>query len=140
MGGRGYHNDVKGYLSSNKRTCEYSKISEISDSKIDFIVDTVSPKAPVAPEFSNSPNKIYALVDKHGKGIKSITFYKENYEQKVSIHLDHSHDGSSMHMHLGMSEGRDYVPYNHKYDKIVNKVISKYKFWRSKQWLKKIWI
>lgn len=133
MGGRGYHNDVKGYLNSNKRTCEYSKISEISNNKVEFIVDTVSPGGPVAPEFSNTANKIYALVNKHGTGLKSITFYDENHEQKISIHLDHTHHGESMHMHSGMKKGRDFIPYNHKYDKIVNEIVSKYNKWRAKQ-------
>ena len=87
MGGRGYHNDVKGYLDSNKRTVEYAKISDISSDQIDFIRDVATPKTPVTPEFSNSPNKIYVLLSKDGSKIKSITKYNDNHEQVYSIHL-----------------------------------------------------
>lgn len=131
MGGRGYHNDVQGYLNSNGRTSEYSKISEISTDKIDFIVDSVNPNCPVAPEFSNSPNKIYVLMDRNGTGIKSVTVYDENHEQKYSIHLDHPHNKEKgPHVHSGLNSGRQDLAFTNEHQKILDEVYDQYKKWR----------
>lgn len=130
MGGRGYHNNVKGYLDSNKRTVEYAKISEISSDQIDFIRDVTTPKTPVTPEFSNSPNKIYVLLSKDGSKIKSITKYNDNHEQVYSIHLDHAHNGESAHVHSGMGIGRNEIPFTTEHQKIINQVNNIYKKWR----------
>lgn len=141
MGGRGYHNDVKGYLNSNKRTMEYAKINEISNDKIDFIIDSKSPSSPVAPEFSNSPGKIYALVSRNGKSIKSITVYNKDHTQKYSIHLDHPHNGKTgIHVHSGMLSGRNDIKLTQRHISLANKVTSIYENWRKRKWLKKIWI
>lgn len=130
MGGRGYHNDVKGYLDSNKRTVEYAKISEISSDRIDFIRDVTSPKTPVTPEFSNSANKIYVLLSKDGSRIKSITKYNENHEQVYSIHLDHSHNGEPAHVHAGIGTGRNQISLNSEHLKLVDEVSAIFKKWR----------
>lgn len=88
---------VKGYLNSAGRTSEYIKIDEISSDKADFIIDVVQQMAPLAPEFSNTAGKI---LNKSETGIKNITIYDENHEQKYSIHLDHSHGGKNgVHVH-----------------------------------------
>lgn len=134
MGGRGYHNDVKGYLNSNARTSEYSKISQISNDKIDFIVDNMQPGAPLAPEFSNTAGKIYALLDKRGTNIKSITVYDDNHEQAYSIHLDHSHGGKNgPHVHSGMKTGRKEITFTKSHQRLIDEVNSLFKKWREKQ-------
>lgn len=131
MGGRGYHNDVQGYLKSNGRTSEYSRINEISNDKIDFIIDSVQPKAPLAPEFSNTAGKIYVLLDKHGTNIKSITVYDKNHEQAYSIHLDHTHGGKDgPHVHSGMNTGRKDIKFTKKHQKLINEVNDIFKKWR----------
>lgn len=130
MGGRGYHEDVVGYLDSDCRTCEYMMISEISNDEIDFIVDLVSPERPVAPEFSNSPNKIYVLFNSDCTKIKSITVYDENHLQKYSIHLDHFHDGELIHVHEGLNKGRVHIPLKEEHKKIIKKVNDIFDKWR----------
>jgi len=133
MGGRGYHNDVQGYLNSNGRTSEYVRINEISTDKVDFIIDTVQPGAPLAPEFSNKAGKTYVLLDKNGTDIKSITVYDENHEQKFSIHLDHSHGGKfGPHVHSGMNTGRKDIPFTKEHQKIIDEMNSLFKKWRKK--------
>lgn len=130
MGGRGYHNDVKGYLNSNKRTVEYAKINELSNDRIDYIRDVTSPKAPLTPEFSNSPNKVYVLLSKDGTKIKSITKYNQNHEQAYTIHLDHSHHGQPVHVHKGTGSGRGSIPVTAEHKKLINEVTSIFKKWR----------
>lgn len=131
MGGRGYHNDVRGYLNSNGRTSEYFKISSISNDKIDFIIDSVQPNAPLAPEFSNTPGKVYALLNKYGTGIKSITVYDENHEQKYSIHLDHYHNGGKVpHVHSGFNSGRIDIPFTNEHQKIISDINRIFKDWK----------
>ncbi len=131
MGGRGYHNDVKGYLDSNGRTSEYSKINEISTDKIDFIIDTVQPGAPLVPEFSNTADKVYVLLDKKGDNIKSVTVYDENHEQSYSIHLDHPHnDKMGPHVHSGMNTGRKDMEFTKEHQKLLDEVYSIFKKWR----------
>ena len=134
MGGRGYHGDVKGYLNSDRRTSEYGKISEISTAKIDFIYDKIARRNPAAPLFSNSESKIYALLDKRGQSIKSITIYDKNHEQAYSIHLDHDHEGRNPHVHTGVYKGRNEIPYSKKHKKIVSFVTNKFNQWRKKLW------
>lgn len=130
MGGRGFHDDVEGYLDSERRTCEYMTISEISNDEIDFIIDLVSPDAPVAPEFSNSPNKIYVLLNSDGTKIKSITVYDDNHLQKYSIHLDHPHKGEYTHVHDGIGKGRGDLPLTEEHKKIIKKVNDIFNKWR----------
>ena len=128
MGGRGYHNNVRGYLNSSGRTSEYDKIESISNNRIDFIVDKVQPRAPLAPEFSNTADKIYVLLDKSKTKIKNITVYDKNHEQKYSIHLDHNHGSTKgIHVHSGMNTGRKEIPLTKKHLKLINKVSAKFK-------------
>ncbi len=134
MGGRGYHNDVRGYLNSRGRTSEYTRIDEISTDKVDFIIDKVKPRAPLAPEFSNTAGKTYVLLNKNGTGIKNITVYDENHEQKFSIHLDHVHGGKKgPHVHSGMNTGRKDIPFTKKHQKIVDEMNRQFKKRRNKQ-------
>lgn len=133
MGGRGYHNDVRGYLNSNGRTSEYARIDELSTDKVDFIIDTVQPRAPLSPEFSNTAGKTYVLLDKNKTGIKSITIYDENHEQKFSIHLDHNHgENKGPHVHSGMNTGRKDIPLTKEHQKIIDEMNRTFEKWRKK--------
>ena len=107
MGGRGYSNNVEWYLNGGKRTIEFQAAYKTEDGKIDILYDKVSPQAPTMPIFSNTADKIYAVVGKNGE-IKSIGFYNDKHVLTKSIHLDHS-DGNikGPHVHIGDS-------YHHK--------------------------
>lgn len=100
MGGRGYKNDVNGYLNGNKRTVEFKSAFKTDDGKIDILYDIASPKAPTMPIFSNTENKIYAIIGKNGQ-IKSIGFYDEKHMLIKTIHLDHNDNKHSQHVHDG---------------------------------------
>lgn len=111
MGGRGYHNDVAGYLNGNRRTVEFFAVYKTPDGKIDFLKDKMSPQAPTMPIFSNTSYKIYVLVGKKGD-LKSIGIYDDHHRLKKTIHLDHHekgvgqphvHDGDAFHHHSGDS-------------------------------------
>ena len=128
MGGRGYHNNVKGYLDALGKIKEFETIYQNEDEKIDFVKDVVAIKNPTTPIFSNSPNKIYVLIGKDDK-IKNISFYSEKHLMIKSIHLDHSHRKEKWHAHDG-------TLYDHKKDeyrvldgeeiKLVQKVLQIY--------------
>ena len=139
MGGRGYHNDVRGYLNSSGRTSEYTKLDTISNERFDFIIDSMQPHAPLAPEFSNTAGKIYVLLDKHGTGIKNITVYDKNHEQEYSIHLDHMHNGKSgPHVHSGMNTGRKEMPFTAQHQKLIDEATAIFNKRRKQKWLEKI--
>lgn len=101
MGGRGYDNDVKGYLDGNRRTVEFQAVYKSKDGKLDILYDKTSPKAPTRPIFSNTEGKIYAVIDKHRKNIKQIGFYNERRILTKVIHLDHADNGLRNHVHVG---------------------------------------
>lgn len=101
MGGRGYHNDVRGYLNGNKRTVEFKAAYKSSDGMFDILFDTVAPQAPTMPMFSNTAGKIYAIVDKRGERIKSIGFYDQTHRLIKTIHLDHFDNNYWWHVHEG---------------------------------------
>lgn len=109
MGGRGYHNNVKGYLDSSGRTREYRKAFDSGYPDIDFLVDRISPEAPKNPEFSNTACKTYVLLGKND-GLKSIIFYGEDHRQKKVIALDHQHgDLGVPHVDIGFEDtGREH--------------------------------
>ena len=133
MGGRGYSNNVIGYLNSNKRTVEFEAKYKSNDGKIDILVDKISPKAPTMPIFSNTENKIYAIVGKNGE-IKSIGFYNDKHILTKTIHLDHMdkpingahvHEGDSYHHKSNLSRAL-----NKKEWDITNRIL---KIWKEKR-------
>lgn len=133
MGGRGYKNDVKNYLDGNRRTVEFKAAFKSIDGIIDILYDIQAPKNPTMPIFSNSPNKIYAVIGKNGE-IKSIGFYDERHMLIKTIHLDHFdndnkpwhvHDGDSYHHVNGVSR-----KLTEEEEKIVKKIL---KIWKEKR-------
>ena len=107
MGGRGYKNDVDGYLIGTRRTVEFKAAYKTEDGKIDILYDILSPKTPTIPIFSNTANKIYALIGKR-RTIKSIGFYDETHRLTKVIHLNHKHKSfCGHHVHIGDSYHHD---------------------------------
>lgn len=127
MGGRGYKNNVIGYLTGDRRTAEFRSVWKSDDGKIDILQDKISPMAPTMPIFSNTEGKIYAILDKTGTKIKAIGFYDNTHRLIKTIHLDHDdgkirgyhvHDGDLYHHISGYSR-----PPNEEETKVINKIL-----------------
>lgn len=58
-----------------------------------------------APEFSHTPNRVYAIVQ-DGK-LKHIAYYDDKHKQAVSIDLLHEHKGIKPHRHEYMSHNKN---------------------------------
>lgn len=58
-----------------------------------------------APEFSHTPNRVYAIVQ-DGK-LKHISYYDDKHKQAVSIDLLHEHKGVKPHRHEYMSHNKN---------------------------------
>lgn len=100
MGGRGYKNDLTSYLNGDRRCEEFETFFKLDNDKIDVIQDIKTPKTPTMPIFSNTENKIYAVVGKNIQ-IKSIGFYDERHMLVKTIHLDHKDNKLVPHVHIG---------------------------------------
>lgn len=58
-----------------------------------------------APEFSHTPNRVYAVVQ-DGK-LKHIAYYDDKHKQAASIDLLHEHKGVKPHRHEYMSHNKN---------------------------------
>lgn len=58
-----------------------------------------------APEFSHTPNRVYAVVQ-DGK-LKHIAYYDDKHKQAISIDLLHEHKGVKPHRHEYMSHNKN---------------------------------
>lgn len=58
-----------------------------------------------APEFSHTPNRVYAVVQ-DGK-LKHIAYYDDKHKQAVSIDSLHEHKGVKPHRHEYMSHNKN---------------------------------
>lgn len=58
-----------------------------------------------APEFSHTPNRVYAIVQ-DGK-LKHIAYYDDKHRQAVSIDLLHEHKGVKPHRHEYMNHKKN---------------------------------
>lgn len=58
-----------------------------------------------APEFSHTPNRVYAIVQ-DGK-LKHIAYYDDRHKQAVCIDLLHEHRGVRPHRHEYMSHNKN---------------------------------
>lgn len=129
MGGRGYSNNVNGYLNGNKRTVEFRAAYKSDDGKIDILYDKVSPKAPTMPIFSNTENKIYAIIGKNNE-IKQIGFYNDKHILIKTIHLDHFDNNLNPHVHLGDNyhhKSGNGLPLDEKDIEITNHILDTWK-------------
>ncbi len=104
MGSRGSFVDVdKGDFSFKVDGQHYKSVGALSSNpnvKV-IIQDSSNVKA---PEFSHSPNRIYAIV-KDGI-LKHLAFYDINHAQDVAIDLRHSHRGVQPHRHVRMNHSK----------------------------------
>ena len=58
-----------------------------------------------APEFSQTPGRVYAIV-KDGQ-LKHLTYYGRNHNQSVSIDCDHTHKGIRPHRHIHLNHDKN---------------------------------
>lgn len=58
-----------------------------------------------APEFSYTPNRVYAIVQE--ERLKHIAYYDDKHRQAVSIDLLHEHKGIKPHRHEYMSHSKN---------------------------------
>lgn len=75
-----------------------------------------------APEESHSPNSVYVMFNKNGKGIKSISKYGSDGKKIYEIHTV-DHKGLGVHFHL-WKDGRpgDATPLTDSLKKELNKI------------------
>ena len=83
-----------------------------------------------APEFSHSPNRIYAILQKGM--VKHIAFYDGAHKQKVCIDFGHSHDGFRPPKHFYLSHKNGH-PLTMKDWKLVKKLIRRYPLYHEKK-------
>ncbi len=75
------------------------------------VIQFKDPKTPgKMPEESLSPNSIYAMMNKKGGGIKSITVYGKDCKKIVEIHTA-DHKGLGLHYHI-WKDGHDISVYS----------------------------
>ena len=54
----------------------------------------------ILPPYSNTPNRVYGIMEKDGKTLKHIGIYDENRERVYRIDYGHTgHHGHSPHLH-----------------------------------------
>ena len=72
-----------------------------------------------APEFSHSPNRIYAILQ-NGM-VKHLAFYDASHKQKICIDFGHQHDGFRPHKHFYLNHKNGH-PLTMKDWKLVKKL------------------
>ena len=100
---------------------KYESIGIVSGVKV--LVQTAG--SVKAPEFSHSPNRIYAVIQ-NGK-IKHLAYYDSNHRQAACIDFNHSHNGKSPHKHLYLNHRGEAADLNSKDWKIIKKLQRKYR-------------
>ena len=122
MGARGAFVDVnKGDFSFVSGGQHYKTIGELSSNpNVKVIIQDYS--SVKAPEYSHTPNRIYAVVQK-GR-LKHLAYYDENHKQAVIVDLWHKHGEVMPHIHLYMNHDKDLpgVPPTAEQLKLVNKI------------------
>lgn len=78
-----------------------------------------------APEYSHSPNRVYAVVQ-NGK-IKHIAYYDSNNRQAACIDLNHFHNGKMPHKHVYLDHQGEAFDLNSKDWKIIKTLQRKYR-------------
>lgn len=86
------------------------------------VIQFKTPTPGKMPEESHSPNSVYAMMEKNGKGLKSIAIYDSDCKKIAEIHTA-DHHGSGPHYHK-WSNGRpmgDAIPIGKspKYQKLL---------------------
>lgn len=73
-----------------------------------------------APEYSHSPERIYAIVQK-GE-LKHLAFYDKNHKQAKSIDLLHAHHGVQPHKHIYLNHTGAGIPITSEEQALVDAV------------------
>ena len=79
-------------------------------------------KSVKAPEYSHTPNRIYAIV-KNGE-LKHLAYYDENHNQAVSIDFAHDHKGVRPHRHeyLNHNKNAPGIPPTEEENMLIRKI------------------
>ena len=123
MGSRSSFASVKiGNFTFREGRRTYRKVGMVSGIKV-LVQTSGSVKA---PEYSHSPNRIYAIVQ-NGE-VKHLAYYDKDRHQSVCIDFNHSHDGLKPHKHLYMNHKKgEGVKLNSKDRKLIAKLKRRYK-------------
>jgi hypothetical protein len=73
-----------------------------------------------APEFSHTPNRIYAILQ--DGAVKHIAYYDKNHHQSACIDFGHKHIGECPHKHLYLDHKSPGAPLNSKDRKNIAKI------------------
>ena len=100
----------------------YKLVGTISGIKV--LIQTKG--ASKAPEFSHSPNRMYAILQNNT--VKHLAYYDENHRQAACIDFNHEHHGLRPHKHLYLNHKKedDAMPLNSKDRKNIEKLKRRY--------------
>lgn len=123
MGSRGaFVNVANGDFSFNENGQTYYSVNEWPEKGIKLLV---RPNESVkAPEFSHSPERIYAILQK-GR-LKHLVFYGKNHKQTVCIDLTHSHHGVQPHKHLNLNHNDQGISLSAEEQSLINDLKRKF--------------
>jgi len=101
----------------------YESVGTVSG--IEVLVQTTG--SVKAPEYSHSPNRIYAIIQKGT--VKQMAYYDENHRQSACIDFNHEHQGLKPHKHLYLShkKGEPAAALNSKDRENIAKLKRRYK-------------
>lgn len=117
MGSRGSFIDVnRGNFNFTDNGQHYETIGVIGEIQI-----LKQPYGSVkAPEYSHSPNRIYAVIQ--NDKLKHISFYDDNHKQVKVIDLEHYHCGLKPHVHYNLNHTDKSIPLNEDDYKLIDKI------------------
>ena len=117
MGSRSSFRDVKaGDFSFVDNGKKYRAIGTLDNVKI-LVQESGSVKA---PEFSHTPNRIYAIIQ--NGALKHLAYYDEKHKQAMVIDLLHEHHGVNPHKHLYLDHSDKGIPITGKEKALVNEI------------------
>lgn len=123
MGSRGAFVDINiGDFTFIEGKQQYHTVGELENVKV--LIQTSG--AVKAPDFSHTPNRVYAVVQ--GGKLKHVTYYDASHKQAVSIDLQHEHGGVKPHRHTYMSHNKNDlgVPPTPSEQTLINKIKKEY--------------
>ncbi len=122
MGSRSSFVSVKtGNFTFREGRRTYRKVGMVSGIKV-LVQTSGSVKA---PEYSHSPNRIYAIVQ-NGE-VKHLAYYDKDRHQAACIDFNHPHKGKVPHKHLYLNHEGETADLNSKDRKLIAKLKRRYK-------------
>lgn len=117
MGGRSAFIDVDlGDFTFKDGGKQYNAVGVVDGVKV-LVQTSGSVKA---PEFSHSPNRVYAIVQ--GNKLKHVALYDESHNQRICIDLWHPHKGISPHKHYDLNHKDKGIPITVAEQALVDKI------------------